>query len=65
MRADKTLLHNKVFVFLSSKDVPDKYIVSKTNQKTTIEYDLSNSFNAYAESDFNKSLFLKQVVKNV
>lgn len=54
-----------MFVFLSSKDVPDKYIVSKTNQKTTIEYDLSNSFNAYAESNFNKTLFLKQVVKNV
>lgn len=54
-----------MFVFLSSKDVPDKCIVSKTNKKTTIEYDLSNSFNAYAESDFNKTLFLKQVVKNV
>ncbi len=41
MRADKTTVHNKVFMFLSSKDVLDKYIVKKTIQKTAIEYDLS------------------------
>ena len=40
-RADKTTVHKKVFMFLSSEDVSDKYIVKKTIQKTAIEYDLS------------------------
>lgn len=65
MRADKTTVHNKVLMFLSSEDVQDKYIVSKTIQKTAIEYDLSNSFDVYANSVYNKTTFSKQVVKNV
>lgn len=65
VRADKNTVHNKVFMFLSSEDVPDKFIVSKTIQKTANEYDLSNSFDVYADCIYNKSLFSKQVVKNV
>lgn len=51
-------------MFLSSEDVLDKCIVSKTIQKTPIENDSSNSFDVYGDSVYNKTIFLKQVVKN-
>lgn len=50
-------------MFLSSEDVHDKCIVSKTIQKTTFEYDSSNSFDVYGNSVYDKPIFLKQVVK--
>lgn len=65
MKADNITVHKKVFMFLSSQDVADKYIVSKTIQKTSIEYDLSNSVDVNGDSVYNKSIFSKQVVKNV
>lgn len=57
MRAENITVHNKVFMFLSSQDVPDKYIVSETIQKTSIGYDLSNSVDVYRDSVYNKSIF--------
>lgn len=57
MRAENITVHNKVFMFLSSEDVPDKYIVSETIQKTSIGYDLSNSVDVYRDSVYNKSIF--------
>lgn len=62
MRADTITVHKKVFMFLSSQDVPDKYIVSKTIQKTAIEHDLWNSFEVYGDSVYNKTIFSKQVI---
>lgn len=44
-------------MFSSSEDVPDKYIVSETIQKTSIGYDLSNSVDVYRDSVYNKSIF--------
>lgn len=57
MRADNITVHNKLFMFLSSENVPDKYIVSETIQKTSIGYDLSNSVDVYRDSVYNKSIF--------
>lgn len=57
MRAENITVHNKVFMLLSSQDVPDKYIVSETIQKTSIGYDLSNSVDVYRDSVYNKSIF--------
>lgn len=57
MRAENITVHNKVFMFSSSEDVPDKYIVSETIQKTSIGYDLSNSVDVYRDSVYNKSIF--------
>lgn len=56
MRADKTTVHDKVFMFLSSEDVSDKYIVTKTIQKTAIEYDLS--LNVITDCVYNKASYI-------
>lgn len=50
-------------MFFSSKDVSDKYIVSKTIQKTAIKYDLF--LNVYTACVYNKAMFSKQEVKNI
>lgn len=50
-------------MFLSSEDVSDKYIVTKTIQKTAIEYDLS--LNVNTDCVYSKAIFSKQVVKNL
>lgn len=66
MRADKTTVHNKVFMFLSSDDVSDKYIVTKTIQKTAIEYDLSLNvntdcvYNKYFQNKLSRMCLLKR-----
>lgn len=56
MRAENITVHNKMFMFSSSEDVPDKYIVSETIQKTSIG-DLLNSVDEYRDSVYNKSIF--------
>lgn len=63
-RADKTTVHNNIFIFLSSDDVSKKYIITKAIQKTAIEYSLSNVFDSAVIVN-NKIMYSKHVMKNM